>query len=1063
MGQQVVTIAGQVIGGYLGGLVGVPYIGAAIGGAIGAYAGNALFGEDQIFEGPRLSDLKIQTSNYGNAVPILYGTVRVAGNVIWSTDIRETRTETEQGKGGPDTTQVDYQYDLDVAVGLGDPPIGFNFEGCERIYANGVLIYDTRAGASPQNVFASGLWATGTTLYPGTEVQLPDPTMEAALGVGNVPAYRGHGYIVIPGLKLNVLRTSVMPNFEFVVSTSATIQLGQQLKQVPGLMPVYHFNNMAYIDPTPIVSDLTPTVRVANNFNDLVRVYDLNGVYQGTEPRNDEELFGLPAYAAGAQPFNVWITFDQRASISTLNLAIGSGAVFTIGGFDMLSVVPSTDILRGIVASADQRHYLILTSVGSTNINEWFLIEWDGSQPVFHERGTVDTTGMSINEANDWNASPVYQRPAAHYVSMMESDLTHLWQVDHGNVAVWKIESAGSPSTRILSRIIYFSASILPLRNMAAAGASLAPAIYADNGLAAMVVGDADGDQSWYFLYSRFPQVTPSGIFLTDILTDLCERSELDTTTEVSFVNLAGILVDGFAIGQTMTARSAIEVLQAGFYFDAVDSDTFKFVKRGGASVIDIDYDDLGAGPDAATIHAVSVNRRQETEIPARINVKYLSVAADYQVAVQSARRETTGSREIAEVNLPIVFEDDNKAAEIADILLRERWAGAFTRTFATTIEYAKYEPTDVIRLDDGAALRTVRLRSRADRNSLIEWESIDEDVEAYDSNAIAAHVAVPAQELITQGPSDFAVLDIPPLTELPEGNESAAKVAAKGYLSPWSGAGIDISRDDGTTYTPGTSVTQASVMGAALTALDNFLGGNVFDGASTVRVDVGAGTLSSATTDEVYDGANLSYLASELLQFKTATLVSTGVYDLTDFLRARKGTEQYLATHAIGDRFVLISGNLRDLPLNLADRAIDNLLVRATTGSMSTSSGVVRSFDPVIARLMPYSPVQLTAVRDSLGGWYLDWERRDRYNNDWNDLVDVAMSEAAELYDVEIYNDAGDLAGTYTDISDSFLDVDASVLGGSPTPDSITFSVWQKSALVGRGFEANETITQAL
>jgi hypothetical protein len=82
---------------------------------------------------------------------------------------------------------------------------------------------------------------------------------------------------------------------------------------------------------------------------------------------------------------------------------------------------------------------------------------------------------------------------------------------------------------------------------------------------------------------------------------------------------------------------------------------------------------------------------------------------------------------------------------------------------------------------------------------------------------------------------------------------------------------------------------------------------------------------------------------------------------------------------------------------------------------------------------------------------------------NDWNSGVDVPMSEDAELYDVEIYNAAGDLVETFTDVNDQFLELDADVLGGSPTPASITFSVWQKSALVGRGFEAQETITQAL
>ena len=1061
MGQQVLAIAGQVVGGYFFGPVG-----AAIGGAIGGYIGGVLFAEDQVFEGPRLSDLKIQTSNYGNAIPICYGSIRIGGNVDWSTDIRETRIESDVGgKGGPDTTQVDYRYDLDCMIGLGTPPLGEEFVAIERVYANGVLIYDTRAGASPANVFASGQWITGMLLYPGNETQLPDPTMEAALGVGNVSAYRGYGYVLMTGVKLNVLKTSVMPNFEFVVSTSGTADLGRQLLEIDDLTPVYH-GPLALSNAQPIITQLSTTIRVANTDDLLVRVYDLTGAHVATEPRTEEELEFPPFSTDGSAPWAAWATFDaQDALITSINVAVAPG-IFMIGSVDMLSVVTTTDIFVASVACVDKRHYMILTAPpGGEKINRWWLLEYTGDDVILEDQGPVDTTGLGFLTTNVWNISPVFQGEGLNYLGVLESDLTHAWQLIGQDLYVWEIAlAAGSPTERVLSRIIDFDTSALPRRDMAAAGTPPRPGMYADNGLAAIVMGNSLATTSYLFLYSRLPNVDPDGIPLVDILTDLCERSDL-SSSELTFTGISDI-VFGFVIGQSMTARAAMEMLLRAYHIDAIDSDTFKFVKRGGASVVDIEYIDLGAGTDAPTIHAVSVNRRQETEMASRVNVKYMSVAGDYQIAAQSARRETTGSRETAEVALPIVFDDDDEVAAIADILLREIWAGAFTRSFATTIEYAKYEPTDVLRLDDGTAVRTVRGRARVDKGSLIEWESIDEDVEAYDSNAIGVPIVVPSQDLssVMQGPTSFAVLDIPPLTELSAGNESAAYVAAKGLLSNWPGAAIDVSRDGGTTYQAGTGVTQASVLGAAITALDDFLGGNVWDEASTVQVDVGAGTLSSATHDEVLDGANYSVIGDEVLQFRTANLVSSGVYDLSGFLRGRKGTEWAISTHVAGDAFVLIStSRLQDLPLQLSDRVLASLLVRATTGNMLPSQGLVRSFAPRISRLMPYSPVHLSAVRNADGSWYLNWERRDRYMNDWPEGVDVPMSEVSELYDVEVYNAAGDLVETYTDINDKFLDVADTVLGGSPTPASINYSVWQKSAIVGRGFEANETITQAL
>ncbi|MBS0479048.1 MAG: hypothetical protein JSR79_07100, partial [Proteobacteria bacterium] len=69
-------------------------IGGPVGGAIGALVGQRIDGD--LFrpkgrEGPRLTDLKLQTSSYDSQIPRVFGTMRVAGCVIWSTDLIESR------------------------------------------------------------------------------------------------------------------------------------------------------------------------------------------------------------------------------------------------------------------------------------------------------------------------------------------------------------------------------------------------------------------------------------------------------------------------------------------------------------------------------------------------------------------------------------------------------------------------------------------------------------------------------------------------------------------------------------------------------------------------------------------------------------------------------------------------------------------------------------------------------------------------------------------------------------------------------------------------------------
>lgn len=90
-----------------------------LGAAIGSLAGQAidrnLFGNGAR-GGPKLGDLSVQTSSYGNMVPRIYGKMRVAGTVVWATDLRDTGSLQSGGKGQADATV--YSYSASFAVAL---------------------------------------------------------------------------------------------------------------------------------------------------------------------------------------------------------------------------------------------------------------------------------------------------------------------------------------------------------------------------------------------------------------------------------------------------------------------------------------------------------------------------------------------------------------------------------------------------------------------------------------------------------------------------------------------------------------------------------------------------------------------------------------------------------------------------------------------------------------------------------------------------------------------------------------------------------------------------------
>ncbi|HEX8064471.1 MAG TPA: hypothetical protein VF535_14815, partial [Allosphingosinicella sp.] len=142
-------------------------IGGPIGGAIGAIVGQQIDGRlfaPKARQGPRLGELAVQTSSYGSQIPKLFGTMRVAGTVIWATDLREERSKSGGGKGQPKT--VNYSYSANFAVALSGRPI----LAVRRIWADGKLL---RGAAGDFKT------ATAYRLHTGGENQIVDPLIAA--------------------------------------------------------------------------------------------------------------------------------------------------------------------------------------------------------------------------------------------------------------------------------------------------------------------------------------------------------------------------------------------------------------------------------------------------------------------------------------------------------------------------------------------------------------------------------------------------------------------------------------------------------------------------------------------------------------------------------------------------------------------------------------------------------------------------------------------------------------------------------------------------------------------
>ena len=302
MAQLAVAGAGAAVGFVLGGPVG-----AQIGWALGGVAGALLFppkGQDS--QGPRLSDLTVQTSGYGLPIPMAVGRVKLAGNVIWKTDIRERATTRRQGKGGGGAKSTTYTYFLSWAVGLCEWLIPPSDPQVLRIWLDTHLVYDT-TGASEVTQIPGLVWR----FHPGSETQLPDPLLAATLGANEAPAHRGLAYIVFEEVPLERFGNR-MPNVTVELAGDATRSF-PQIATIQPAVPLWpsspsgrtYIGNWACnvaVDYRRgrIYEGRVRTSTSGGGANEMIRVYDLVTMQTLAEHTLDRIL--APLFSFGAVP-----------------------------------------------------------------------------------------------------------------------------------------------------------------------------------------------------------------------------------------------------------------------------------------------------------------------------------------------------------------------------------------------------------------------------------------------------------------------------------------------------------------------------------------------------------------------------------------------------------------------------------------------------------------------------------------------------------------------------------------------------------------------------------------
>jgi Putative phage tail protein len=1044
MARLVLATAGAVVGGMIGGPTG-----AQAGWVIGSMVG-ATFEPNKKTEGPRLGDLTVSSSSYGATIPWVAGTPRVAGQIIWASAKREIATTTSQGKGGgggQESTSYTYEVDLLFLVSANQ------IAGISRIWSNGKLVFNGMG--SIETLMASGgtdKWARVTS-YSGAPGQLPDPTYEAAVGSANASAYRGRGTVFIQSLQLG--SSGAIPNltFEIANSQTGTVACLQHFEEDGTTKS----NASAFGYYQWWITDVPAAIGPKWNFElyGVSDTGDLRNVESGIKPG----LYGESCFR-NAQILNI-ISGGTKTTKQYANAYVNLDSSFDVAVGQDYSIEFVHDPIEGndiypanIYNSATSAALLYF---GSAADGGWFIQNiFNGSARAYNF--VSYPSGGGIN-----GAAIIPNGPVRVCVTKTGNDLRIYY---NGVLSATALGVASASYWKGLGQLVVGAQSI----GAGTAGQTTGGEGRFDEILLIKGVSIASGatytpataqyaDSSSITVASRTPPT------LQSVVNSLCAQAGL-SAGQYDTSALAAITapVRALAISQVSSARAVLEILARSYNFEATISDKIYFRVRGAAPVAAIPYDDLGCDGSEPFI----LRTQNDLEIPSQIALSYANLDNDHQSGTEYSDRLLTGQTNTLTTQVPLAFLA-SEAKAIADTLLTDKVVSARSASLSLPIKYAALEPVDVITVQDqdGTSWR-LRVVKRTDANGQIQLDTVADDASVFTQSGTTS--AGTQSQSIVAAPSvcTLSLLDIPLLQDAD--NSPGHYFAIKGASVGWANGSLYHSMSDGN-YQLSQTVTDQAVFGTTQTILNTYSGPLVWDDASTVQVNVGIGQLSSATKSDILANKSLNsaLVGSELLQFANATLVSTGIYTLSGFLRGLRGTEGYMTGHAVGEKFVLLTSGtgLGFQPLSSADLGKVGYY-RAVGLGQRVSSATTRTLTATSVNLKPFAPTDLRVNRVSADTAFT-WKRRTRLATRFTGTlgINVPLGESAETYDVEFYSDA-----TFTTLKRTYAGLSApaatytsahQVTDFGSTQSDFYIKVFQNSTVVGRGFPLTVNATKPL
>lgn len=1098
------------------GLSSVAGFGPGFGWRAGAFLGERLWGEDGA-SGPSLTELKFTGSAYGAAIPQLFGTMRLGGNILWAGPLEKKRlSQSGIGKGGlsaPSSGTRSYEYFASFAVGLAKGPVG----DLLKVWADGNLIYDvTESGVK----IAAGV---RLRFYSGNENQQADSIIAAEEGPDNTPAFRGLSYLVFDSLPLSDYDNR-LPNIEVLLTQDGVKYYPQQT------------GGSCAIDASNIAYDLQRqriySYEVTGGVN-LMQQIDARSLSISASKEIDTDF---PKLAASTEGFCL-----DRKGVFWIGSGYGYLAGRTLSRFngqsmallnsvdlppDIAAISWSTDIVSGMtgtsfqVAGSQQNSQIVIFD---ETLNVLKSLETDcpactGAVTDQRERAWVVMSGMI--SSSPYSDLQIVEVSVNESQGLTGTDFSSSYQIYTLDQSLLTPEGGGGSETNTITRLVgylkdreelvfqndyrLFKWSLVQHEITAINDDDIDPLKLADtnnseelvflkegrwivyldaetlaekervdlqefSGLGAFsqFVYDADTDSVFVMessgnLKRLYLRRISGG---TSSYREICESLSLRAGLVLDQIDVSGLssAVPGFLVNRPMTVQQALDPIISSGQMTVVESG----FKIRFSEILSEEHTEIQADSFFETIEK---KRVQESEMPRSVTVSYMAADGGYQSGSQMARRsfteegKSTAGNDLV-LSLPMAL-TSAQARKISHDILYASWSERQSFKGKLPLRYLAMDPVDILRVTTGNETLTGRIEEMyLGADFSLELSASDvaaAEIEATEADAGSGYPNI----LISRSlGTELFLLDLPLLndTHATAGFYSRYYYAVAGREENWKGAALFMSDLAGERYEQQGISEQEACWGIAVDALGETENPWQTDKENNlvVRILNGQDQLESVTEEALLNGANALLVGDEILQFAALETLEDGNVRFSHFIRGRRGTEGAIGSHKAGEHVVLLTEPEVGSGLLPLSHLQTSLRFKAVTAGqlLEDVSAEIKLFQG--KDLKPYAPVHITADKTA-EMMSLSWQRRSRIGGTGSLSAAVPLAESSERYELEFsyqgeshseFVSAGRVAEFSLSVFQQAFDS-----GLTEIPD-MTLTLYQLSEVVGRGHPAKEEI----